>query len=155
MERWLKKLGRQHRELLLYAVFGVMTFLVDTGLFFLFSLFYDLEQNLWLMHGCSICSTMAAITFAYFTNRRFVFKSNAKGVLETGKEILAFYSSRVFAMVLAELLLQVTVSGLGFPARWMKLVLNLLVIVLNYLFSKFWIFKSPKKRENKPEGKNV
>ncbi len=135
----MKKNRSQRREMLLYCVFGILTFLVDTGLFLLCSLLFDLEENLWLMHGCNIAATLVAITFAYITNRKYVFEGKNQLM---GKEMAEFYGARIFTLVLSEILLQITVGKWGFSVRWMKLIVNTIVIVLNYIFSKFWIFKN-------------
>ncbi len=146
MKRAFMQLWNRYCELILYCVFGGLTFLVDTGLFFVFSLFLPLDHNAYLMHGCSVISTLAAITFAYITNRKFVFQSKVHGFSAILIEMGSFYLARVVTMILAEVLLQITVIGAGFPARWMKLLVNLIVIALNYIFSKLWIFKKPKKQ---------
>lgn len=121
--------------------------MVDTGVFFLLGSIWNLEESPWLLHGCSILSTLAAITFAYVTNRRFVFESTARGVSAVLREMGSFYAARIFTMILAELLLQLTVVHLGFEPRLMKLLVNVLVIALNYLFSKLWIFRKPAGKE--------
>ena len=141
MKNWGIRFWNRYRELILYCIFGGLTFLVDTGLFFFFSLILDLNTNVILMHSCSICSTLAAITFAYVTNRKYVFESKVHGKAAILREMGSFYAARIFTMVLAEVLMHVTVAWMGFPARWMKLLVNVLVIVLNYVFSKLWIFK--------------
>lgn len=146
MKRAFMQLWNRYCELILYCVFGGLTFLVDTGLFFVFSLFLPLDHNAYLMHGCSVISTLAAITFAYITNRKFVFQSKVHGLSAILIEMGSFYLARVVTMILAEVLLQITVIGAGLPARWMKLLVNLIVIALNYIFSKLWIFKKPKKQ---------
>ena len=146
MKRAFMQLWNRYCELILYCVFGGLTFLVDTGLFFVFSLFLPLDHNAYLMHGCSVISTLAAITFAYITNRKFVFQSKVHGFSAILIEMGSFYLARVVTMILAEVLLQITVIGAGLPARWMKLLVKLIVIALNYIFSKLWIFKKPKKQ---------
>lgn len=141
----MKRLWKKYREFILYCVFGGLTFLVDTGVFFIFGTMLDLDSNPWLMHACSICSTLAAITFAYVTNRKYVFESTVTGVRAICREMGSFYAARIFTMVMAEILMQITVVHMGFEARLMKLLVNIIVIALNYLFSKLWIFN---KKEN-------
>ncbi len=135
----MKQNRSQHRELLLYCIFGILTFLVDTGLFLLCSFLFDLGENLWLMHSCNIAATLVAITFAYITNRKYVFESKNQSI---GKEMTEFYGARILTLLLSEILLQITVGEWDFSVRWMKLIVNVIVIVLNYRFSKFWIFKN-------------
>lgn len=134
----------KQRELVLYCIFGFCTFLVDSGSFFLLSWVLDLQNHAGLLHLCSISSTMLAIVFAYVTNRIFVFQSEAAGFTEILREILNFFAARIFTMILAEMILEIMVIHLGFTDWLMKFLVNLLVIALNFLFSKLWIFKEKK-----------
>lgn len=139
--RGMKKLFLKHREIISYVFFGVLTFFVDLGVFSVFDFLLDLNTDGILMHLCSITSTILAITFAYVTNRKFVFKSRVKGKNGIIKEITEFYSARFLSLVVAEVLMQITVINLGFDAILMKFLINIIVIVLNYIFSKFWVFR--------------
>lgn len=139
--RGMKKLFLKHREIISYVIFGVLTFFVDLGVFSIFDFLLDLNADGVLMHLCSITSTILAITFAYVTNRKFVFKSRVTGRKGIIKEITEFYSARILSLVIAEVLMQITVISLGFDAILMKFLINIIVIVLNYIFSKFWVFR--------------
>ncbi len=141
MTHRFKYIWQHYQQLILYSIFGILTFLVDTGLFFIFSILFELNDIPWLMHSCSIVSTISAITFAYITNRKYVFKSKASSHKDVLKEISEFYIARGFTMILAEILLHITVVVCGLSAPIMKLAVNVIVIVLNYVFSKLWIFK--------------
>lgn len=132
---------RRYRELVLYCFFGFFTFITDAGVFYIFSFLFELEKNALLLHICSVISTMLAITFAYVTNRRYVFKSRVKGLSGILKEIFEFYSARIFTLVIAELFMDITVIHMGFTDWIMKLAVNLIVITINYVLSKFWIFR--------------
>lgn len=137
----MKNFLDKHKEFILYSIFGCGTFVIDVGTFFLLSALFDLGSNSALLHICSIVSTLLAVTFAYITNRKYVFKSpvhNAAGVL---KEMLDFYAARIFTMIIAEVFLEITVIHMGYEEWLMKLTVNIIVILLNYIFSKFWIFR--------------
>ena len=137
----MKELWKRYREAILYIFFGGCTFLVDTGMFFLFSCLIDLSSGTLVLHTFSILSTVIAIIFAYVTNRTFVFESKAVGIKAVSLEMFRFFSARFFTLVLAEVLMEITVIHYGLSERLMKLVVNVIVILLNYFFSKFWIFK--------------
>lgn len=136
----IKALLKKYREFILYCIFGFGTYLIDTGLFAVLGTLLPLSETPWLMHTCSVLSTTAAILFAYFTNRRYVFQSTAHGARAVAKEMLEFFAARIFTLVVAELLLQYTVVNHGFDPRLMKFLINLLIVALNYVFSKLWIF---------------
>lgn len=139
----------KQRELILYSIFGFCTFLVDSGGFFLLSWVFDLQNHVGLLHLCSIASTMLAIVFAYVTNRIFVFQSSTTGFAKIFCEMVSFFAARFFTTILAEILLEITVIHLGFTDWIMKIWVNLLVIVLNFLFSKLWIFNEKEEEEKK------
>ena len=60
------------KEIILYAIFGVLTTLVNIVCFYILTKFINLEENF-----SNVISIIAAILFAYFTNRKFVFNSTA------------------------------------------------------------------------------
>lgn len=92
-------------------------------------------------------SWFCAAVFSYITNRVFVFRSKGNNFQEVGKEILLFFSARVFSGVIEIFLptilykagMDQSVLGIeGFAAR---LVVSVLIIVLNYFFNKWIVFK--------------
>lgn len=130
----------KYKEFILYVFFGFFTFLIDVGVFFIISCFAELNKNAFLLHASSIFSTLFAVTFAYITNRKYVFNSRVYGFNGILKEMLEFYSARLFTLVISELLLDITVIHMGFTESLMKILINVIVITLNYILSKFWIF---------------
>ena len=92
------------------------------------------------MHVSNIIAWLVSVIFAYFTNKLFVFESKSwnSGVLG---ELLRFVGSRVTSGVIETVSLLVTVDILGWNGNIMKLFLAAIVIVLNYILSKFFVFK--------------
>lgn len=137
MNTKLTELYRKHREAVLYLVFGGLTtainYIVYAGCFLILPVVATTIPNL--------IAWVVSVLFAYLTNRTWVFHSRAKGAGPITREISAFTGARVFTLVLETLLLRLTVDVLGWPNLILKLLVNVLVIVLNYLFSKLWIFK--------------
>lgn len=122
----------RHREALLYLFFGGLTTLVSWGSFYLFC--YPLGWNELLANALS---WVAAVLFAFFTNRTWVF--TARGGV--GREILLFFAARLATLGIEEALLFSFVTLLGFEAMAVKIIGNLLVLVLNYVFSKWIVFR--------------
>ncbi len=137
----MKSFYNRFKEYILYCLFGTTTFFIDVGGFYLCSLFFDLNNIPWLMHLCSIISTGVAITFSYITNRKFVFKSNKNDKRGIAKEVVEFFFARGISLLLSEILMQISVVNLGYDSSFMKLLINIIVIIINYICSKFWIFK--------------
>ena len=136
MERW-KKLYRQHEEIVNYLIVGVLTTLVSWTAKFIAAIFLDADIP-WQNMVLSGINWTAGVIFAYFTNRRFVFKSRETNRL---KEAAKFVASRVSTLFLdmAVMFLMVNVWGLDFV--FSTLVSAVLVTVANYVFSKLFVFK--------------
>ena len=87
----------------------------------------------------------AAVTFAYFANRSYVFRSRNKHILS---EAAAFFAARIGTLLMDMGIMFVFVTLLGFSDKIMKLVVQVVVTVANYVFSKLMVFR---KKGEKPE----
>ncbi len=137
--RFLLPFYEKHREGLLYLFFGVLTTAVSWGSFLLFhSLF------LWNEHPANIAAWVLAVLFAFFTNRRWVFTADeAKG----GRflfQLLSFYAGRLSTLGVQELLLLIFSTLLSLPPIPVRAVSEVVVLLLNYLVSKFLVFRKSK-----------
>ncbi len=123
------------RELLLYLFFGVLTTAVSWGSFYLFC--YPLGWNELV---ANILSWVAAVTFAFFTNRAWVFSASrtARGFFS---EMLLFFGARLSSLAFEELILYIFVTRLALDAMTIKIVGNIFVLILNYFLSKFLVFR--------------
>ena len=83
------------------------------------------------------------MTFAYFTNRTWVFRSAATGNALV-KEIVLFFSARVTTLLIEEVLMWIFVMLLQYDSTVIKLVAQVVVLVLNYVFSKLFVFAKKK-----------
>ncbi|MBR0410268.1 MAG: GtrA family protein [Eubacterium sp.] len=118
-----------------YLFFGGLATLVNLGVYYLFRLLFYLD-----IVTSNIISVSAAIVFAYFTNAFFVFETKAQGYKEYSKEFVKFVGVRLSTMV-------IEVGGVWFMAEVVhiddkigKILIQFIVIVLNYIFSKFLVF---------------
>ena len=82
-----------------------------------------------------------AVFFAYVTNRSLVFHSAATGTQEIVKEIISFFACRIGTGVVDWAIMLIFVTILHFNDMIVKILANIIVIVLNYILSKFVIFK--------------
>lgn len=126
------------REIALYLVFGLLTTAIAIGTYGVFlhlGLHYFLATSLsWLL----------AVSFAFVTNRGMVFKSKTKGRKAVLSEALAFFSSRVGTWFIETLGLIVLIDILIVDQMVSKYLMSILVIILNYILSKVFVFKNPK-----------
>lgn len=135
-----------NRETIMYLIFGVLTTVVS----FLSAGIakYYLEKA-----GCNvdvvstvstIISWICAVTFAYVTNRFWVFSERAHGAKAILLEALSFYGGRVFTLLVETLMMWLGNSVLGINYWVTKVVACVIVLILNYLISKFFIFRKKK-----------
>jgi putative flippase GtrA len=142
----LKKFAVAHKEALLYLLFGALTTLVSILTFAIFNQLLGDERYLL----SNLISWVIAVVFAFFTNKHLVFaskKNDKKTLLSEGGK---FLGARVLSLGLEELILwmMLDVMGLsGFALAFLdgeiisKTVATVFVVVANYFFSKFVIFK--------------
>lgn len=123
---------KKHKSVLLYLLFGGLTTVVSIGTY---ALFLPVVSPL----IANIFSWVAAVTFAYVTNRTWVFASKEKG-LAIIQEAFAFYGGRVFTLGLEEVVLYVFITLLFFPPLTVKVFAQVIVLILNYVISKLFVF---------------
>ena len=121
------------REVLMYLLFGGLTTLVNILSFFI------LRKLSVGVYVSNLIAWVVAVLFAFITNKLFVFESKDKS--KSGKELISFFGFRILSlgvdMGAMYLLLQVINTGEVFA----KIIANVLVIILNYIFSKLFVFK--------------
>ena len=150
----LKNLIIKYKELIIYGVFGVGTTLVNFLTYKLFNVLLGVEYYL----VSNIIAWFVSVVFAYITNKLFVFESKSWDVRVVAKEVSSFFTVRVFSFLAEEagLFLLVDILGMkdfsvdifGFAISGnmiSKLVLAVFVVAMNYVFSKFVIFRKKDK----------
>ena len=139
------------KEVISYIIFGVLTTLVNISISFVLTAAFNVEGNL-----ASTIGIICSILFAYFTNRKWVFISTAhtlkEKLIEFGKFILARAFTMVVEIVGVFLLNDVIHSFYGMFSDNIaylinKVIMTVIVIILNFFFSKFFAFKKLKKSE--------
>ena len=137
----MKELFKKYEEIIRYLIIGVLTTLVSLCTYYLLVItLLDPNNGLQLQIANIIC-WVVSVTFAYFTNRKFVFKMEDNANL---KEASNFYFSRVSTLLIDMILMYVFVTKFNFNDKIIKLVVQVVVIVLNYIFSKFMVFNEKK-----------
>lgn len=131
----------KYKQFLLYALFGGLTFVVSVmsyGFFCTLLAFNELFSNL--------LSWILAVSFAFFTNRIWVFQSTTNTSREFFHQLLKFFSSRLATLGVEEIILLLFVTIMHLPNMLVKIAAQIIVIILNYILSKKVIFTS--KKEN-------
>ncbi len=132
----IKDLYIKYKEVINYLFFGGCTFLVSIISFFLFNKVCNFNE-----HVANVISWVLAVSFAYITNKKYVFESKTSEKSDLLKEIGSFVSARILTLVMEELILVVGVNLLHIDSMIVKIVAQVVVIVANYFLSKLFIFK--------------
>lgn len=121
-------------ELIAYIIFGILTTVVDWIVYYILS---GLGVN-YIIN--SIISWTVAVLFAFITNKLFVFDS--KRLKNIFRELVLFVLSRLSTLVINLAGMYVLISLLKLNEFISKAILSILVVMLNYIFSKLFIFKT-------------
>jgi len=141
----LVKLYKKNEEVLNYLIIGGLTTLVNiaTKYILLFTIFD--AKNPKELQITVIISWIVAVLFAYITNRKIVFKSENKKIL---KEFINFIEARILTLLVEMLFMYIFVTLLklnsDIEVAILSIISQIIVIILNYIFSKIFVFKNNK-----------
>ena len=132
----IRSLIEKHYDILSYLFFGVLTTIVN----------YVVYLPCYNLAGLSaafsnVIAWMAAVAFAYLTNKPFVFRSHDWSAKVVLPELTKFVGSRIASGALETGIIFLTVDCLSWNGNVMKLVTSVLVVVLNYVSSKLLVFR--------------
>lgn len=132
----------KRKELFNYLIVGVLTTLVSLISYFILSRILDITNNIYFIMANTI-SWILSVSFAFITNKIFVFESHTKGKYAL-KEASKFILSRVFTFILDLLIMLILVKLIKINNDYAKLIVQIIVLVLNYILSKLIVFNSKK-----------
>ncbi len=141
MREWIKK----HREMVFYLFFGVLT----TAVNYVTALAANgilAKSGITVSWPAVSIAWLVSVLFAYVTNRVWVFHSEKTAKGEVLQEMAAFFGGRFFSGILEVGLMTLFVDIIGWNFDVMKLLCIVLVIVINYVFSKLFVFRSKEKQ---------
>ena len=123
------------RQIILYGIAGVITTLINIVAYWALTRLLALNVTL-----STAIAWLVAVVFAFWSNRVWVFHSSGKILTEAAE----FLSARIATGILDVVVMFVFADWLAFPDVWVKAVSNIIVIILNYVLSKVFIFKEDK-----------
>ena len=126
----------KNKQIILYIYFGGLTTVVSLLSYVLF--LWAFSMPAWL---ATFISSTLAIIFAFFTNRTFVFNSKVEGFLAIFREFVSFVFARVLFMAINVLAIFILVDILSLHEIIMFIIMQVVITILNYIASKFFIFK--------------
>ena len=141
MIKKLKEMYKKYEEIIMYLIIGGLTTLVNILVYFLVTHTFLNPGDKLELQIAEVISWIVAVVFAYYTNRKYVFRRKNKASL---KEATSFFTSRLSTLLIEMLIMYIFVSELKFDDKIIKIIAQIVVIVLNYVFSKFIVFKKEK-----------
>lgn len=152
----IKKLFNKYKELISYVFFGVLATIVSIGSFKIFDVI--LGEHLYMISN--VISWIITVIFAYFTNKLWVFQSKSWKPNVVVRELIGFFGARLFSLGVEELGLwlmidKMNIGTIGFEILDFnvngnliaKVIMQVVIVILNYIFSKLIIFKKKDKKE--------
>lgn len=132
----IKQLISKYEEVIGYLIFGGLTTVVNIVVFYLFDSIFGVHYLI-----ANAIAIIVSILFAYITNKKYVFKSSTPTFQSQLKEFSLFVSFRLLSAVFDMGSMWLLVDGMDLDANWAKILTQFIVVALNYVFSKFFIFK--------------
>lgn len=124
------------KEIINYLIFGVLTTLINIVVFYVLNNLFSINYQI-----ANVISWFVSVLFAYITNKKYVFEHTE---LNEFKLITKFYGSRLSTLALDMILMWLLVSILGLNSMISKLFVQVIVVISNYILSKFLIFVNKK-----------
>ncbi|GHP14735.1 cell wall teichoic acid glycosylation protein GtcA [Lentilactobacillus fungorum] len=142
----LKSLYYQYQELIAYAFWGVATTVINVVVF-------------WLLHNFTswnyiINATIAwilSVLFSYLTNKAYVFHSPSESLMSDFLEMISFFGGRLATLFLEFLMLWIGITLMHQNQILVKIVENVIVIAINYFWSKWLVFRNSQNQKSTSE----
>lgn len=135
------ELFNKYKEIIMYLIFGVLTTVVSLVTYYALTLTILNPEKAMQLQLANIISWIVSVSFAYVTNRKFVFESKSEDIV---KEATSFVGGRVLTLLLDMAIMFIFVTLLHLNDKIFKIVSQVLVIVTNYVISKLFVFKENK-----------
>lgn len=132
----MKRLITKYKSIIAYLIFGVLTTLINWGSYFLFYSIVHIPNV-----PSTIIAWILAVAFAFITNKIWVFDSKSFDEKVLLHEIWTFIAARLITGILDVVIMYFAVDVFVMNSTVWKLISNIIVIILNYIFSKLIVFK--------------
>lgn len=133
MGKFLKK----HKQLLAYSFWGAANTVVNYGTYFLITRLLQMDYV-----AANIVAGIVSVLFAFAVNKAFVFQSKCWQSKVMLPELAKFVGARFFSVFFETAALWLCVDIGGFHDGVVKILASIVVVIVNYLFSKLFIFRS-------------
>lgn len=138
----LYQIYEKHKEPLLYLFFGGTSFFLNIILYYIF--FNACKLNVLI---ANIIAWVIVVAYCFVTNKLWVFDNKTESKQSLATQLLSFYLSRILTLCVEELILFVFVEKIHYNDLIIKLIAQIIVIITNYILSKFIVFRKGKANE--------
>ena len=137
----LLELYKKYKEIINYLIFGGLSTVVNFVTYYITARLFCIDEVV-----SSGISWFCSVLFAYITNKIFVFESKTNTVKAVLKEMVSFFLARVISGILCDVgTFALMVKVFHINDIFSKIVTQVMVVIVNYVFSKLIIFRKPKK----------
>lgn len=134
----MKELYLKYKEVIRYLIVGVMTTVISLGSYYIFTRTFLNPENALQLQIANVLSWICAVTFSYIASRKYVFESKNPNVV---KEVASFFAARLATLGMDMGIMFIGTTLLHIDDRIVKLFVQFVVIIANYVFSKLLVFK--------------
>ena len=146
MTEKIKNLIIKYRELIVHVIVGGITTVVNWAASFILDEFFLDSSNPLQNTIINIIAWIVAVVVSFPMNRKWVFNSKNPNWVA---EFFGFTGARVSTLLIEELIMLVCVNGLNIPFKIAKVfIASVIVMILNYVFSKLLVFKKGQKNSS-------
>ena len=132
----IRQIILKHREALLYLLFGMLTTTVNYLVYFPLYNYWNITASI-----SNLIAWFIAVLFAFLANKKFVFKSKDWTYKFVCIEGFKFAVCRLASGMFETIALFLAVDTFGFNGNVWKILVSIIVVIINYLGSKFFVFK--------------
>lgn len=130
------ELLKKYKEIIMYGIFGGLTTVVNIVAYFILTKICGIDYM--ISNGIA---WFLSVVFAYVTNKIFVFESKTLEIRAVFREVCSFFGARILSLGIDMAIMYISISVIGIDDVIAKIIANIVVILINYFLSKYWIFK--------------
>lgn len=128
---------KRNRSIILYIFWGGITTVINISSFGLFVNFFNMNYQL-----ANFLAWFLTVLAVYFSNKVWVFESNYSTFNNLVKELFTFFIARILTLFLDAIILYIGIQLLRRGNLVVKVVDNIVIVIVNYILSKYFVFKS-------------
>lgn len=142
----IEVLYKKYKEIINYLIIGFFTTVVSLVSFYLVRVLIFTSSSQIDIQLANIISWFLAVLFAFVTNKKYVFESSSEGY-QKFIEMIKFYISRLTTLGIDMFVMWLLTSPLKIDDMVSKIIVQFIIVILNYVFSKLFVFKKKQSKK--------